>query len=529
MDFDAWIAGRSAALTRFAYLLTGSEVAAERALAAALTVACATWSRVRRSDDPEAQVQQLVVEAHLPRGRLLRRRGAALAVSTLPSDNDQRDRDDDQRDDEDDPTRAWRLCAGLPAEQRAAVVLRCYSEMTYPQIAVVMGGKESVAQAHVERSFQALRVAIGERRSDLEIEAAFREAFAEHGEDPVDPGDRAPLAHAGARRRRRRMIVPAVAAAVLLVAGLGAVAISYDGGDQTASAKPRAGEHPRGWRAESYNGIQLWVPSAWGWGQVPRLTSQGLVSCGLNAYSPTAVISGARYALRGYGALPYVGRPAEPDAGCGAPPSPMGAHVWFDSPLPTGSGPAQTTVRVAGVTSFNITVADPNQAERAQILASIEQVAVDAHGCPRGSGGIRRLEALAVPEPSPRMVRTVSLCLFTVASKHQQSLFYSTQVDGADARQSTAQIEAAPAESPDSLCLITPALKQVVLIVRTPQVRSVFGVNAAICPQDPVGYVTGSSFHILTAASMRLWDIDGLSLYAGAGVGERLSPFLPSR
>jgi hypothetical protein len=317
--------------------------------------------------------------------------------------------------------------------------------------------------------------------------------------------------------------------AAVLVGGLGGAAISYDGSNPVAASKLQPGDHPRSWRAESYDGIQLWVPASWGWGQVPRLTSHGLVSCGLNAFSPTSVMTGARYVSNGGASLPYVGRPAEPDAGCGAAPISTCPHVWFDSPLKLGTGPIQTTVRVTGITQFNITVADRDRAERAMILASIQRVVFDAHGCPRDSAGIRRVQVFAGSEPLPRFVRSLSFCLFVPGPANQQILFYSTRVQGADAQQATAQLEAAPQRRSKAVCLVTPAVKQVVVIARTPGAPSVFGVNPGTCPA-PVGYVTGSGFHILTEASLRLWAIDGLSLYASSGlVDDKLSPFVPTR
>jgi DNA-directed RNA polymerase specialized sigma24 family protein len=530
LNFDAWVAGRSAALTRFAYLLTGSDVAAEHALTSALAVACATWSRVRRSDDPEAHVRRLVVEAHLGRGGLRWRRQPVFAVPADPRRAAAHQAAESRTDEKpDDVALAWTLCAGFPPEQRAALVLRCHAEMTYPQIAGAMGGKASLAAQHVKRSFEALRAAVGERRTDDDVETAYRDAFAEHADDPTGTGDRAPLAHQAARRRRRRQVLPTVAGVTLLVAGLAGVAISHDGvSSTTATVEP--GAHPRGWRAESYNGIQLWVPSSWGWGQVPRLDDRRLRSCGLSAYSPTSVKTSGIYLLKGAAALPYVGRPAKPATACAATTKATGAHVWFDSPLPPQTGPVQTTVRVNGITTFDVTVTDANRAERATILASIEQVAVDAYGCPRDSAGVNRVEAVSAPEPSPRRVHSLSLCLFAAGPAHQRVLFYSTRVDGADARAATAQIEAAPEHRSEAVCLVTRSLSQVLLIAHTASAPSVFGVYPGTCPRAPVGYVTGSSFHVLTGASRRLWAIDGLSLYASPGLlGDRLTPVLPSR
>lgn len=163
--FDAWLAGRSVALTRFAYLVTGSRQDAEEALQSALTSACAKWSRVSRADDPEAYVRRMVVNAHISWWRSFRRRetpsgdvldhaatvdpGAAdPAAAAVESD------------------RVWRLCATLPARQRAAVVLRFYEDLSYGQIATVLDCSESAARGHIHRALGALRRTIEEEQHD---------------------------------------------------------------------------------------------------------------------------------------------------------------------------------------------------------------------------------------------------------------------------------------------------------------------------------------------------------------------------
>ncbi len=205
LEFDSWIAGRSAALTRFAYVLTGSEVAAEQALASALIVAAATWKRVRRSDDPEAHVLRLVVRAHLAgRGRSPRR---ASLVEPSPAEAEgisapAHDGDDDDDDDDDDDERAWQLCSVLPPTERAAIVLRCYAEQTYPQIAATLDTKEAAVRDIVGRCFAALSHSARAGRPLYQPETAFREAFLGHGEDPGNALDLA------SRARRNRQQPP---------------------------------------------------------------------------------------------------------------------------------------------------------------------------------------------------------------------------------------------------------------------------------------------------------------------------------
>ena len=148
--FDSWVEARVAALLRFAYLVTGSQQAAEDAVQSALVSACEKWSRVSRRSDPDAYVRRMVVNAHISSWRRSGRRESPVAeVRDVAST---------------DPARAvvehdavWRMCATLPPQQRAAVVLRFYEDLEYGEIAAVLGVAEATARSHVHRALAALR------------------------------------------------------------------------------------------------------------------------------------------------------------------------------------------------------------------------------------------------------------------------------------------------------------------------------------------------------------------------------------
>ena len=118
--FDAWVEARVAALLRFAYLVTGSQQAAEDAVQSALVSACEKWSRVSRRDDPDAYVRRMIVNAHISAWR---RSGPVAEV------RDGSVADPAQVVVEHDAV--WRMCGQLPPQQRAAVVLRFYEDLEY--------------------------------------------------------------------------------------------------------------------------------------------------------------------------------------------------------------------------------------------------------------------------------------------------------------------------------------------------------------------------------------------------------------
>jgi DNA-directed RNA polymerase specialized sigma24 family protein len=139
IDFEAWVAERSNALLRFAYVLTGDTNLAEDAVQDALTTACARWSRVSRADDPEAYVKRMVVNAHISWWRRFRRREspAAEPIRVMPAAPD-----------------------GTADRQRAAVVLRFYEGLSYAEIAVLLHCAEATARSSVHRALAALKATL---------------------------------------------------------------------------------------------------------------------------------------------------------------------------------------------------------------------------------------------------------------------------------------------------------------------------------------------------------------------------------
>jgi len=159
LSFDAWVDARVPALLRFAYLVTGSQHAAEDAVQTALTRACEKWSRVRRTTDPDAYVRRMVVNAHVSAWRRSGRRELSVAeVRDLEVS--------DHADGVATGDAVWRVCATLPPQQRAAVVLRYYEDLEYAEIAPVLGVTQATVRSHVHRALAAMRAELHEEDRD---------------------------------------------------------------------------------------------------------------------------------------------------------------------------------------------------------------------------------------------------------------------------------------------------------------------------------------------------------------------------
>jgi RNA polymerase sigma factor (sigma-70 family) len=106
---------------------------------------------VSRTDDPDTYVRRMVVNAHVSAWRRTGRRELSVA-EVRPAETGRDPADAVVRDDA-----VWRVCSALPPQQRAAVVLRFYEDLDYPEIARVLDVAEATVRSHVHRGLAALR------------------------------------------------------------------------------------------------------------------------------------------------------------------------------------------------------------------------------------------------------------------------------------------------------------------------------------------------------------------------------------
>jgi RNA polymerase sigma-70 factor (sigma-E family) len=150
-EFDEWVAQRGAALLRFAYLLTRDHTRAEEAVQDALVAAYSRWTKICRSQDPEAYVRRSIVNADISRWRRFFRRETPTADPTEASSGP------DHADVQAEQDAVWALCATLPTKQRAAVVLRYYEDLPDAEIAEILACSPATVRSQIHRALASLR------------------------------------------------------------------------------------------------------------------------------------------------------------------------------------------------------------------------------------------------------------------------------------------------------------------------------------------------------------------------------------
>jgi RNA polymerase sigma-70 factor (sigma-E family) len=156
--FAEWVAARGGALQRFAYLTTGSTDDAADLVQEALARAFPRWASLSARGTAEAYVRRSIVNASISRWRKEHRVITGTGHDPAPTtDSSQTLADSDE---------AWTLCAGLPPQQRAAVVLRFYEDFSFAEIARVLGCPESTARSHVHRALGVLRTRLTDSEED---------------------------------------------------------------------------------------------------------------------------------------------------------------------------------------------------------------------------------------------------------------------------------------------------------------------------------------------------------------------------
>ncbi len=150
-EFREFVAARSPALLRTAYLLVGGDWAlAEDLLQAALTKTYLAWSRIRDRESVDAYVRATLATTATSWWR--RRWNGERPTGELP---ERPGSDETTAIDERDAL--WRLVRTLPPRQRAVLVLRFYEDMSEAETARTLGLSPGTVKSHTSRALAALR------------------------------------------------------------------------------------------------------------------------------------------------------------------------------------------------------------------------------------------------------------------------------------------------------------------------------------------------------------------------------------
>jgi RNA polymerase sigma-70 factor (sigma-E family) len=149
VGFDEFVAARSTALLRTAYLLTHDHGLAEDLLQTALTKSWFAWDRI--SGEPEAYVRKVLVNTFSSWWR--RKWNGEQATEDLP-DRGTHDAADEVTTGHD----LWTAMERLPRRQRAVVVLRYFEDLTEPQTAEALGCSVGTVKSQTSKALAKLRI-----------------------------------------------------------------------------------------------------------------------------------------------------------------------------------------------------------------------------------------------------------------------------------------------------------------------------------------------------------------------------------
>ena len=150
-DFRTYVVGRSPALLRTAYLLTGSRADAEDLLQTALAKTYLSWDRIRDREAVDGYVRRIMVNTQTSWWR--RRKVDEDPTDELPEPGGGRDAHADL----DLHDALWTALSALPKRQRAMVVLRYYEDLSEAETAHVMGVSVGTVKSTTSRALTKLR------------------------------------------------------------------------------------------------------------------------------------------------------------------------------------------------------------------------------------------------------------------------------------------------------------------------------------------------------------------------------------
>jgi RNA polymerase sigma-70 factor (sigma-E family) len=159
VEFADWMAARQARLVRTAYLLTGSQHAAEDLVQTTLTKLYLAWDRIVDHQHVDAYAQRALVNEHRSTWRRASRRPEVLSDAP-PETGQPAPQYDGERE------VVWQFVQGLPPRQRAVIVLRYYEDLSEAEIADLLGISAGTVKSQASRALAALRQRVPAEEED---------------------------------------------------------------------------------------------------------------------------------------------------------------------------------------------------------------------------------------------------------------------------------------------------------------------------------------------------------------------------
>ncbi|WP_174537162.1 SigE family RNA polymerase sigma factor [Micromonospora chalcea] len=196
-EFREFVAARSGALLRTAYLLAGDWATAEDLLQTALTKTYLAWKRLGGIEAIEPYARRVLVNTSTSWWR--RRWHGERPTEVLPEHAGV-----DEIEQQLDRDALWRHLQALPARQRAVLVLRFYEDMSEAQTAALLEISPGTVKSQTSRALNTLRRRLGsEAALSLPEPASPPSAPAGRSVPPAraneQPGPRTPVRPPAAR------------------------------------------------------------------------------------------------------------------------------------------------------------------------------------------------------------------------------------------------------------------------------------------------------------------------------------------
>ncbi|MEU2661577.1 SigE family RNA polymerase sigma factor [Micromonospora sp. NPDC007220] len=153
-EFRDFVAARSGALLRTAYLLSGDWATAEDLLQTALTKTYLAWKRLGGIEAIEPYARRVMINTSTSWWR--RRWHGERPTDVLPERAGV-----DEIEQQLDRDLLWRHLSALPSRQRAVLVLRFYEDMSEAQTAALLGISPGTVKSQTSRALGTLRRRMG--------------------------------------------------------------------------------------------------------------------------------------------------------------------------------------------------------------------------------------------------------------------------------------------------------------------------------------------------------------------------------